>query len=372
MAITSYTKARIVQNVATLYQGESIVSQLVAPQNNVTVDKVSRAASVIKDFVPLSDGTTTALSANTSENNPAGSQNIIPVTFAMSEYGKDEDALLFPWQEFLIDAESPGNYEAIVTSVANKAITAVDQIGTVFVRDTIGGASNSTYTHPLGPDNGGTEFTSPLASKLIRYGTQAVTRAGRANITTADLATWEWVRSMKSTLRDRHVRPLMVTDGGAPVYALIAHDHLIVDLYSSLSLDAFPAVTDWISKDNLAARGIMGGIVGMFEGVLIISSSRMKYASAGSGSIDVYPMVMVGGDFLAKAALSPAAMPMKPADGDIFQVGDGVSVIVTPDYAGVHSNRLGRVAWYGYFGFGIYDPKSYIRVECASTSAGRL
>jgi hypothetical protein len=155
------------------------------------------------------------------------------------------------------------------------------------------------------------------------------------------------------------------------VYALIAHDHLIVDLYKSLNMDAFPAVNQWITDDQLASRGLGAGIWGMFEGVILIASTRMKYAAAGSGGIDVYPMTMVGGDFLAKAALSPAAMPSKPADGELYNIGDGACVIVQPKYADVHSNRLGTCAWYGYLGWGVYDPYSYCRVECYSTSAGR-
>ena len=375
MAITDYTAARLSQGIATLYAGKAAIAQLVTEENKVLVDDVNRAGTVVKDFVPLADGSVTALTRNTSET-ASGSQNIIPVTFSMLEYGKGTDAVVFPWKEFMIRAEAPGAYMKIVESLANKAITAADKLGAAVVRDAIGAGTNAAYVHPLGPDDQGggvMGFTSPTASKLVRYGTQSTTRANRAAITTADVATWDWVQSMAMTLNERNCRPV-ANLGGSPIMALIAHGHLINDLLKSLSQTS--VYSNLLANTGMAQRlgeqGIGASLVGLYDGALIIRSDRMVYAAAGSGSINVYPMVMVGGDFLAKAALSPAALPQIPSDGDLYSVGDGSCVIVQPDYSGVHSNRLGTCSWYGYLGYGVYDPYAYVRVECASTSAGRL
>jgi len=371
---TTYTAARIVEKVTELYAGESIIAQLVNPDNKVLVSGTSRAANVIKDFVPMTDGTVTALTRNTTAGTANGAQSIIPVNFNMLEYGHRDDAVQFPWHEYLVRAEDPGNYEKIVLSRANKAITAIDLLGTAAVRDTIGGGANTAYTHPLGPNDlgGGTMgFASPLASRLVRYGTQASTRANRNEIRDTDTINWNFIRSMKQELRARRVRPIMYDNTGSPVYMLIAHGHLITDMYASLAFNAFPSVLDFISSDALARRGIGASLFGMFEGVMIVQSDRFVYPAAGFGASDVYPAVMVGGDFLAKASLDPGSMPAAPANGDMIPVGDGACVLVSP-LNDIHSNRLGVASWFGYLGYGIYDPRSYVRLECASTSATRF
>jgi len=371
MAITSFTDARISQGIATLYAGQAAVAQLVSEANETLVDQVNPAGSIVKDFLPLSDGATGTLTRNTPET-ASGTQNIVPVTFNMYEYGLGSDAVTFPWREFLTRAENPEAYQKVIESVANKAITAGDILGTIPLRDTIAAGTNATYVHPLGPDNGSTQWTSPTASKLVRYGTQAATRAARADITTADLITWPWIQSMKMELRTRHARPI-AAQLGTPIYAVIAHGHILNDILTSLIATAvYPNLLDSSMRMRLAELGIGISLVGLFDGVLLIESDRMVYTAAGADGINVYPVAMVGADFLAHAGLAPSAMPQKPADGDLINVGPGACVIVQPSYGGVHSNRTGTAAWYSYQGFGIFDAKSYIRVECASTSAGRI
>jgi len=371
MAITSFTDARISQGIATLYAGQAAVAQLVSEANETLVDQVNPAGSIVKDFLPLSDGATGTLTRNTPET-ASGTQNIVPVTFNMYEYGLGSDAVTFPWREFLTRAENPEAYMKIIESVANKAITAGDILGTIPLRDTIAAGTNATYVHPLGPDNGSTQWTSPTASKLVRYGTAATSRAARTDIISSDLITWPWIQSMKMELRTRHARPI-AAQLGTPIYAVIAHGHILNDILTSLTATAvYPNLLDSSMRMRLAELGIGISLVGLFDGVLLIESDRMVYAASGIGGIDVYPVVMVGADFLAHAGLAPSAMPQKPADGDLINVGPGACVIVQPSYGGVHSNRTGTAAWYSYQGFGIFDAKSYIRVECASTSAGRI
>lgn len=374
MAITDFTDAIINQGIAGLYAAEASTTQLVAEQNMRVVDETTPGGKVIKEFVPFVDGSTTALTRNTPET-ASGSQSSILVEFEMHEYGKGTDAVTFPWREFLTRALNPQAYAVHVQGVANKAITAADQLGAVPLRDSIGGGTNAAYTHPLGPDDlgdGVMGFSSPLASKLIRYGTQTTTRLLREDITEEDVITWDFVQSMQSTMRSRKVRPL-TAQAGTPIYALIAAKPLIDDVLASLAATkVYPNLLDTAMRVKLAELGIGIGLIGLFNGVLLIESQRMVYSAAGAGGIDVYPAVMVGADFLAKAALSPAAMPQRPADGDLIPVGEGSCVIVQPSYGGVHSNRTGTIAWYGYMGYGIFDPRSYCRLECASTSANRF
>lgn len=373
MAITDYTVARIAQSVATLYGATTRAGQLVRPENLTSVSRVKRGGTVVRDYVPLAaSGSTTALAANTPVT-ASGSQNIVPVTYILREYGAGSDAVTFPWQDFLVRAEAPGAYEAIVQSVAHKAITAVEELAITQLRDAIGGGTDASYVHPLGPDNvsGSAGFTSPVASKLVRYGTQTASRASRNLITSSDTLTWAWIRAAVASLTARRVRPLLTTDAGAPVYALLTHPHVLMDLLGSLTLDSYPSVQQWISQGNLAANGILS-VYGYYEGVLLIASDRMIYSGAGASGIDVYAATLLGGDFLGKAALAPEAMPQRPTDGDLYPVGDGACVIVQPSYGAIHSNRTGTCAWYGYLGYGVLDPLAAIRFEVASASAAKI
>lgn len=374
-AITDFTAGRILDSISTLWASEASVQQIVAPNHIITVDQVNRAGSVITDFVPMGDGSVTALTANTGET-ASGTQSVIPVSFTMAEYGKGSDAVKFPWKEFEVKNANPDAYVKLVEVMANKAISAGDLLGTAHVRDNIGGGTNAAYVHPLGPDDTGSGvmgFSSPTASKLVRYGTASTTRANRAAIQTSDLATWDWVSSAVGVLGDRKVRPLAIING-RKIFGVIAHRHLLKDLLKSLTstsvYDNLLSQAD-VAR-NLASFGLASGLNGLYDGVLLIESSRMKYAAAGLGSIDVYPMAVVGGDFLAKAALSPSAMPRVDGNGEVIQVGDGCCVIAQQDFGQIHGTRMGIMGWYGYLGHGVLDPYSCIRIECASTSASRI
>ena len=117
-AITDYTAARIVQGIATLYGSNAPMSQLVNPLNVIQVDSVNRAGTIIKDFMPLADGTVTALTTNTAET-ASGSQGVVPVSFTMYEYGKGSDSVKFPWANFIARAEAPNAYVQVVEDEQN-------------------------------------------------------------------------------------------------------------------------------------------------------------------------------------------------------------------------------------------------------------
>lgn len=360
--------------VRQIYANQSSIDQLVAPANRRAITNVDRGAGVTFEFQKLTDGTTTALTANTAET-PSGSTAVIPVSIAAYEYGKGADAEIFPWSLFTLRATVNDQVANKIKVVAHKAVTALNSLGLTHVHTTIGAGTNAAYVHPLGPDDQGDGvmgWTSPTASSLVRYGTQAGgSRASRALIDATDVYDVTWLRRQKARLIANKAMPLTYTTGGDPVYALITHPFVLTDLLASMKLNDFPTVMNFIDASALAARGLNVGIVGIYEGVLLLADNNMTYGGVGAGSINVYPAVMVGENFLGKPFAPPEALPGTLDGGEKIGLPEGAAVYVQP-YGSIHGARQGVVSWYAYLGYGVFDPLSQHRLEVASTAGGAI
>jgi len=355
-------------SVREVYARNTVIDQLVNVEDRKEITESQRGTGVVFEYQKMADGTTSTLTANTAET-PSGSTTTIPVTILANEYGAGADAEIIPGGLYKLRYAVSGQLENKLRVQGNKAATAINAIGLNFVHTAIGGANNTAYVHPLGPDVGSTQFSSPVASKLVRYGTQTNSRAGyRADIDANDVYSVTWLRRQKARLMaNKAFKGIMNTDMGTPIVALCAHEFVMNDLLTSMTFDSFPTVTDFISMNRLAERGLNLGMIGIFEGVLLIQSNDMVYAGAGAGGIDVYPAVMVAGGFLGKVFAPPSELPDPKADGSKYDVPEGAAVYLEP-YGSIHGQRQATVSWLAYLGYGVFDPLAAHRLEVASTT----
>jgi hypothetical protein len=360
--------------VRQIYANQSSIDQLVAPANRRLITQTDRGAGVTFEFQKLTDGTVTELSANTAEA-PSGSTDVIPVSIAAYEYGKGADAEVFPWSLFQLRATVNDQVMNKIKVVSHKAVTALNKIGLAHVHTTIGGGDNSAYVHSLGPNDQGAGvmgWTSPTASNLVRYGIQSGgSRTNRNLIDATDVYDVTWLRRQKARLIANKAMPLTYTMTGDPVYALITHPFVLTDLLGSMKLNDFPTVMNFIDASALAARGLNVGIVGIYEGVLLLADNNMIYAAGGHGGINVYPAVMVGENFLGKPYAPAEQLPPTMDGGEKMGLPEGAAIYVQP-YGSIHGARQGVVSWYAYLGYGIFDPLSQHRLEVASTAGGAI
>lgn len=363
--------------IRTLYAQNTTIDQLVTEENRKELTVTERGAGATFQFQKLPKRTTapTALTANTAES-PTGSSAAIAVHIAAAEYGQGTEAEIIPWSMYNLRAVAGNEVENKINVVGKNAATGVDYLGLTHVINTIGGGTNAAYTHPLGPNDlgGGTMgFADPKVSKLLRYGTQAgASYAARTDITSSNNYSHTWFRRQRARILDNlAVVPIMESDIGSPIFALMAHEFVLTDWLESLKLDDFPTVTEHISRTRLAERGIGIGVMGLIEGCLVIQNNNMKYAAGGAGGIDVFPVTMMSGNFLGKPYAPPSQLPDAKEGGDKYEIPEGAAVYVEP-YGSLHGKRQGAVSWYAYLGYGIFDPLSCHRLEVSSTTGGTV
>ena len=363
------------QELLTTYQNITMIDQLITQPMRKMVTKSERGSSAVFNVHKMNKGSTTALTAGTAAGT-TGAATVYAISIAANEYGKgtvslDDGGVLV--NKSLIDLQSAfdDNWAGYLRGEAHKGITALEALAATQMITSIGGGTDAAFVHAMGPDSGGTQFTSPVSYDFVRYGTQSASRAARTDITTADVFTYSWMLRMKSSLLARYAPPLLFSSSGEPLYGMMCHPHVLSDLKASSGLNAFTDVSKYVDQAALIKRGLNVGMVGVLEGVLLFANPEFVYADAGSGSIDVFPVVMMGSDFLGKVYAPASELPGLAGNGSSFDLPEGVRVYAEP--AGPpHGARLTVLSWYAYAGYGIVNPYGAIRLEVASTTAAAL
>jgi hypothetical protein len=363
------------QELLTTYQNITMIDQLITQPMRKMVTKSERGASAVFNVHKMNKGSVTALTAGSAAGT-TGAATVYAISIAAAEYGKgtvslDDGGVLV--NKSLIDLQSAfdDNWAGYLKGEAHKGITALEALAGAQMITSIGGGNDAAFVHPMGPDSGGTQFTAPTTYDFVRYGTQATTRAARTDIPIGDVMTYSWMLRMKSSLLARYAPPLLYSASGEPLYGLMTHPHVLSDLKASSGLNAFTDVSKYLDQGALIKRGLNVGMVGVLEGVLLFANPEFKYEAGGAGAIDIFPVVMMGSDFLGKVYAPASELPQLAGNGASFDLPEGVRVYAEP--AGPpHGGRLTTLSWYAYAGYGIVNPYGGIRLEVASSTAASL
>jgi len=118
----------------------------------------------------------------------------------------------------------------------------------------------------------------------------------------------------------------------------------------SVDLRAESGAANWRSPhDYQDAGAIWAGEIGSFEGAYFVESPRLKKATDGASSINVYRTFIAGQQALAEA------------------VAEEPHVVIGPSVDKL--NRLRPIGWYGVLGHAMYRNASLFRIESSSSIA---
>lgn len=179
-----------------------------------------------------------------------------------------------------------------------------------------------------------------LVRDVVSAGTNVI-YSGTGNAATADVAAGDVlsatdVRKAVTTLR----RNAAAGKRGDEYWCGI-HPDVSADLRSTTG------VGSWQDLHKYAAPGnFWPGEVGTFEGAFFVESARMKTATDGTSSAQVYRTIFAGQEALAEGVV------IEPS----------VKVGVVPDKFG----RFFPLGWYGFLGWTIFRQEALVRVESAS------
>jgi hypothetical protein len=360
------------QELLTTYNNITMIDQLITQPMRKIVTKSERGASAVFNVHKMNKGSVTALTAGAAAGTD-GAATVYAISIAANEYGKGTASLDdggVRVNKSLIDLQSAfdDNWAGYLKGEAHKGITALEALAATQMITSIGGGTDAAFVHAMGPDSGGTQFTAPTTYGFVRYGTQATTRAARADIPVGDVMTYSWMLRLKSNLLSRYAPPLLYSASGEPLYGMMCHPHVLSDLKASSGLNAFTDVSKYLDQGMLIKRGLNVGMAGVLEGVLLFANPEFKYAGEGSDAIDIFPVVMMGSDFLGKVYAPATELPPISGNGSSFDLPEGVRVYAEP-FGPPHGGRLTVLSWYAYAGYGIVNPYGAVRLEVASATA---
>lgn len=281
---------------------------------------------------------------------PTGSQILssYDIEVILKEYGEDPVIINRHWD---LETNYPW-FARKFEAVGSQAITVWNNLLHTIAYDTIGGATTgaASYVHPTGTFD-------PIADSLVYLGSDTSSEAARANVTTTDTITADWVRYAHAVLHRRGVPKIFTSRGER--YLAFAHPNLMSTVKKVAGaegggMDIVPNSADAISLKN--------GLIMDWQGFYWIEDPTAVYIGLGSSSCNVFPVLYAGRDFLAlpKRPVSALSAPWT-ANTIRFPVNEFMEIRLSP--VGDTQGRLAELGFYFEAGTNIYNPQCSFRHE---------
>lgn len=355
MAFVQYDTAYL-RTALTEFLANTIWDQLVTQRGVATsiTDTPVRAAKVAIPITNSIEGSITPLSSSGSATGSASiNQRVVEIT--LQEYG--ENPIAVNGSATLLAVTDALN-EAVRLQSRAAAIALEKLVAQALVDNGVPGNNNSwTYAG---------KTWNPIDDNLLWLGTDTTSETSRSAVTTSDTMKSSMLRTAYAILSKRGV-PKFKSSAGE-FYVMVAHPYIVHDLKNEADPGGWLDVGRFI--DN--ANGIRFGIVGIYEGFLIIESIYgtdigIVLGDDGSGNPNVhgYRTYFFGQEYIGKGYVPQELLPITDSNVEVMPLTESVQIRVLPAYDS-HA-RHKNVAWYAFLGYALIQPDAGLVVESAST-----
>lgn len=237
-----------------------------------------------------------------------------------------------------------------------------------------------TFTHPMGPDTGGTNWLDPIAAGLLHIGHDATSLADADELAADDKITAAALRMMVQTLVNRNIEPVGYIDAGdlnTFLYECTLTDKQMLDLRAEVGENTIVSTNKYMASD----KRVISGTFMIWENLILTTSVRGKEVITPSVGDAFYAhrAVISGRDYLGMGASPVSSLPANSANVERIVMFADVDAAEAMNPQGsrkpiprifeirkVPANdpqgRLSNIAWLAHCGFRLLNPLSGIQL----------
>lgn len=237
-----------------------------------------------------------------------------------------------------------------------------------------------TFTHPMGPNTGGTNWLDPIAAGLLHIGHDATSLADAEDLAADDKITAAALRMMVQSLVNRNIEPVGYIDAGdlnTFLYECTLTDKQMLDLRAEVGENTIVSTNKYMASD----KRVVSGTFMIWENLILTTSVRGKEAiTPGVGNaFYAHRAVISGRDYLGMGASPVSALPANSANVERIVMFADVDAAEAMNPQGsrkpiprifeirkVPANdpqgRLSNIAWLAHCGFRLLNPLAGIQL----------
>ena len=237
-----------------------------------------------------------------------------------------------------------------------------------------------TFTHPMGPDNNGTQWSDPIAAGLLHIGHDATSLSDADELASDDKITAAALRMMVQALVNRNVEPVGYIDAGdlnTFLYECTMTDKQMLDLRAEVGENTIVSTNKYMASD----KRVISGTFMIWENLILTTSVRGKeeIEPEEGSAFYAHRCVISGRDYLGMGASPVSALPANSSNVERIVMFADVDAAEAMNPQGsrkpiprifeirkVPANdpqgRLSNIAWLAHVGFKLLNPLSGIQL----------
>jgi hypothetical protein len=172
-----------------------------------------------------------------------------------------------------------------------------------------------TFTHPAGPDTGGTNWLDPIAAGLLHIGPDATSLSDAAELAADDKITAAILRQKVQHLVNKNVQPVGYLEAGdlnSFLYRAVLTDKQMLDLRAEVGENTIVSTNKYMAWD----KRVMAGTFMVWENLILLTSTRAKDVISPEEGDDFYAhrAVISGMNYLGMGASPAEELPASATD----------------------------------------------------------